>query len=232
MNLEEFKIECKKHGYDLSDEQLNQFDTYALLLQEYNEKVNLTAITQYEEIIEKHFYDSILPFFEFNDFKTLCDVGAGAGFPSIPLKIIMPDKEITIVETLNKRCIFLDVLVKQLGLKNVTIVNARAEEYSKGKRESYDVVTARAVANLNMLSELCIPLVKVNGYFIVLKGSQGENEYEEAHNAIKLLGCKLELKKIETLSDDSKRINLYLKKISKTPRAYPRQFSKIKKMPL
>ena len=232
MNLDELKFECSKYGFDLSEGQLNQYHTYALMLQEYNKKINLTAIVDYEEIIEKHFYDSILPFFKFNDFISVCDVGAGAGFPSIPLKILMPDKHITIVETLNKRCKFLNDLVVSLQLNNVTIVNARAEDYAKDNRESYDIVTARAVANLNMLSELCIPFVKTSGYFVVLKGSQGESEYSDAKKAIELLGCKLIDMKIETLRDDSKRVNLYLKKVKKTPKLYPRHFSKIKKIPL
>ena len=232
MNLQQLKIECENNGITISDKQLDQFHNYAILLQEYNEKINLTAITEYEEIIERHFYDSILPFFNIFKFETICDVGAGAGFPSIPLKIIMPNIKVTIVETLNKRCKFLNDLISKLDINDVTIVNARAEDYCKEKRESFDIVTARAVANLNMLSELCIPLVKLNGHFIVLKGSQGEKEYEDAQKAIEILGCELIEKKIELLSDDSKRVNLYLRKIKKTPKTYPRHFSKIKKTPL
>ncbi len=231
MNLNELKEECLKFNIELSDKQLMQFDSYAKLLKEYNQKINLTAIDEYEEVIEKHFYDSILPFLKDGISGKIADVGAGAGFPSIPLKIVFEDLTVTIIEPLNKRCVFLNKLVEQLDLKNVTIENERAEDYVKFHRETFDIVTARAVANLNMLSELCIPLVKVNGYFISLKGKAGYEEFENAKKAIKLLGCELE--KSEQLDvNDSTRVNLYLKKIKKTDKKYPRHYSKIKKSPL
>lgn len=231
MKLEDLKNKCQIYNINLSDKQLEKFHQYALLLKEYNEKINLTAITEYEEVIEKHFYDSILPFLKNGITGSLADVGAGAGFPSIPLKIVFEDLEVTIIEPLNKRCVFLNELVKKLELSKVNIVNDRAEEYAKVHRESFDIVTARAVANLNMLAELCIPLVKLNGYFISLKGKSGNEEYENAKKAISILGCKLE-KNEELNLNEQTRVNLYFKKVKNTASKYPRHFSKIKKQPL
>lgn len=228
----DFKTECSKHGIELSDVQLKQFERYAELLVEWNEKMNLTAITDKDEIYEKHFYDSILPSFAFDVKGHFCDVGAGAGFPSIPLKIIKPDLKVTIVETLGKRVTFLQHLVDELGLEDVNCVHARAEDYAKDHRESFDIVSARAVANLTMLSELCIPLVKPNGYFLAMKGSSAPEEEASASRAIKTLGCVLEKRQEEELSDGSKRVNLLYKKEKKTPLKYPRAFAQIKKSPL
>ncbi|MEG0314589.1 MAG: 16S rRNA (guanine(527)-N(7))-methyltransferase RsmG [Erysipelotrichaceae bacterium] len=220
------------HGIVLSDLQLLQFDNYAKLLIEWNNKMNLTAILDLEDIYEKHFLDSILPSFYYKIEGKLCDVGAGAGFPSLPLKIIYPELEVTIVEPLGKRCLFLNEVVKQLKLNNVTIANERSEDYVKLHREEFDIVSARAVANLAVLSELCIPLVKMNGTFLALKGMHGDEEYNVAKKAIDILGCEL-IKRYEyKLSDDSLRINFAFKKIKHTAIKYPRVYGKIKKSPL
>ena len=173
MKPEEFYQRLQEvHGITLSDEQKKQFDQYFHLLVEWNEKMNLTAITDEEGVYLKHFYDSLALGFhhELTD-QTLCDVGAGAGFPSIPLKIVFPDLKVTIVDSLNKRITFLNTLVETLGLKDVQCFHDRAETFGQNKefRASFDVVTARAVAKLSVLSEFCMPLVKKQGYFLALK---------------------------------------------------------------
>ncbi len=223
--------ELKQYNIELTQAQLAQFKTYADLLIEWNQKMNLTAIVELEDIYSKHFLDCIRPSFNVEIKGHLCDVGAGAGFPSIPLKIVYPQLQVTICEPLTKRCTFLNVLVKELGLDNVWIANERAEDFTKKKRESFDVVSARAVANLVMLSELCIPLVKKNGIFLAMKGSSAENELTQANHAIRLLGCKFE-QKDEYVIDDATRINFVFRKVKQTPMRFPRMFSKIKKEPL
>lgn len=226
-----FITTLQDNGVSLSEQQCMQFKEYATLLVEWNQKMNLTAITKIEEIYSKHFLDCILPSFTLTLEGHLCDVGAGAGFPSIPLKIVYPDLAVTIVEPLQKRCTFLHALVKALGLENVTIANARAEEYVKEHREAYDVVSARAVANLTMLAELCIPLVKESGIFLAMKGSGGEEELDKAKFAIQTLGCEL----VDTHKyalEEAMRINFVFKKNKATPKRYPRMFAKIKKDPL
>lgn len=235
MNLKDYEKhlmeELEKRNLTLNEIQLSQFQKYADLLREWNEKMNLTAITEMHEIYTKHFLDCILPSFSVEMKGSLCDVGAGAGFPSIPLKIAYPELEVTIVEPLQKRCTFLKHLIKELGLKNVTIENKRSEDYAKEARESFDIVSARAVANLTMLSELCIPLVKKDGIFLAMKGSSGLEELESAKYAVSILGCKLRHVDEYEL-DDAKRMNLIFDKVKKTPAKYPRMFAKIKKEPL
>ncbi len=230
-NKANFYEVVKSLGIELSEKQLKQFEDYALMLVEWNQKMNLTAITDIDEIYEKHFLDSILPLFEAELSGKICDVGAGAGFPSIPLKIVKPDLEVTIVETLGKRITFLKNLCDKLDIQ-VELVHGRSEEYALEHRESFDIVTARAVANLAMLSELCIPLVKVNGLFLALKGAQAYQELDKASHAIKVLGCELQQSVEHTLSDDAKRINFHFKKIKACDKRYPRAFAKIKKNPL
>lgn len=229
---EDFFNIVQSFGVTLSKTQLNQFASYARLLVEWNEKMNLTAITNEDEIYEKHFLDSILPSFDRKIQGTFCDVGAGAGFPSIPLKIVYPELQVTIVETLGKRITFLEALCKELGLKDVSCIHARAEDYAKTHRESFDFVSARAVANLPMLSELCIPLVKQHGYFIAMKGASGEEEAAAAKKAITILGCVEVQRNFTQLQDGSKRVNLVYEKQKPTPAKYPRAFAQIKKNPL
>ena len=232
MKKEEFIQCCKENGLELSEHQIQQYVTYAQLLKEWNEKMNLTAITEFEEVLDKHFYDSLLPSFSSSMEGTLCDVGSGAGFPSIPLKIAYPDLKVVIIEPLGKRVTFLKEVVRVLGLSEVECINARAEDYAKQDRECFDVVTARAVANLRMLSELCIPLVKKGGLFLAMKGSGGHEEHNEAAHALKVLGCSLEKTEERHLNDGSTRVNLFYRKMRSTPVQYPRQFAKIKKNPL
>lgn len=232
MKLEEFTQLCQDNGLKLSSNQVQQFCKYAELLKTWNEMMNLTAIVDFEEVLDKHFYDSLLPSFTTSIEGNLCDVGSGAGFPSIPLKIAYPDLHITILEPLSKRIKFLEEVILQLNLSNVTCLHERAEDYGQKNREYFDIVTARAVANLNMLSELCIPLVKKEGLFLAMKGANGLVESEEAEKAIKTLGCQLEKAESRSLNDGSTRINLFYRKVKETPKQYPRAFAKIKKCPL
>lgn len=229
--LENFIEQLQNHGIVLSDQQLEQFAKYAQLLQVWNQKMNLTAITDLAGIYEKHFLDSILPSFDTPFTGKLCDVGAGAGFPSIPLKIVYPELSVTIVEPLGKRITFLTALTQELGL-SVELINERAEDHASYRREYYDFVTARAVANLAVLSELCIPLVKRKGIFLAMKGSGGSEEYHEAEAGIQKLGCRLIHTYTNTLQDGSTRINLEFYKEQMTPKQYPRSFAAIKKHPL
>lgn len=218
----------------LTERQLEQFEIYFNFLVEYNNYVNLTAITEEEDVYIKHFYDSILVgnVFDLKDVETICDVGSGAGFPSIPLKIVYPNLKVTIVDGLDKRITFLKKLTEKLGLDAVTLVHGRAEEYAKDHRESFDVVTARAVARANILNELCIPLVKVGGYFISMKGKNADEEINEG-NSLKLLNAKI-VKKNEYFlpKEESKRVLILIEHFDKCPLKYPRAFASIKKNPL
>lgn len=229
---DDFENVLNAHGIMLNDTQREQFQTYADMLVDWNQRMNLTAITDVNEIYEKHFLDSLLPSFHQRIEGSFCDVGAGAGFPGIPLKIVYPALNVTIVETLGKRITFLNALCQALGLDDVTCVHARAEEYALDHREAFDIVSARAVANLTMLSELCIPLVNVNGCFLAMKGAHADEEYQTAKRAIALLGCIEEKREEAYLSDGSARINYVFRKTKATPRKYPRAFAQIKKNPL
>ena len=169
--------------------------------------------------------------FDFNN-QSIIDVGAGAGFPSIPLKIVYPDLKITIVDSLTKRITFLNHLFQELALSDCKAISARAEEYAKDNREKCDIVMARAVAKLNILDELCLPLVKVGGYFLALKGLKADEELNEAKKGISILGGKVEKVVDFTLTNDNHRSNIVIKKIKATPNKFPRMFAKIKKQPL
>ncbi len=232
MKVEDFKKRCAAHGLTLTEKQLEQFLVYAAMLKEWNEKMNLTGITELEEVLNKHFYDSLLPSFSVLFHGSLCDVGAGAGFPSIPLKIAYPDLEVTILEPLGKRITFLNAVITELGLNKICCYHERAEDYAKENRECFDIVTARAVAHLPVLAELCIPLVKKNGLFLAMKGSQGQSEAKEADFAIKTLGCVLKKQEQVDLEDGSLRVNLYYQKVRNTEKTYPRPYGRIKKSPL
>ncbi|MDW3978117.1 16S rRNA (guanine(527)-N(7))-methyltransferase RsmG [Staphylococcus saprophyticus] len=224
------------HGIELSNKQQQQFQTYYQMLVEWNEKMNLTSITEEHEVYLKHFYDSIATSFYTDLTKelTICDVGAGAGFPSIPLKIIFPNLKVTIVDSLNKRIHFLNQLAEALELDNVSFVHDRAETYGKGDyRASYDIVTARAVARLSVLSELCLPLVKKGGHFIALKSSKGEEELEEARFGIGVLGGKvLDTISYELPENAGERQMIIIDKRSQTPKKYPRKPGTPNKSPL
>lgn len=236
MNEMKFLQHLKEKGFELTDEQQKQFAIYYETLVEWNEKINLTAVTEKEEVYLKHFFDSITPsfYFDFNKVKSICDVGAGAGFPSIPLKILYPHLELTIVDSLNKRINFLNHLSAELNLTNCRFVHDRAETFGKGEyRESFDVVTARAVSRLSVLSELCLPLVKKGGHFIALKGAQGEIEVEEGLFAISILGgAVVENHPLTLPEEESMRYILDIEKKRQTPKKYPRKPGTPNKEPL
>ncbi len=236
MSVEWLTKQLSTQGIELSEEQQRQFQTYYQMLVEWNEKINLTSITEEHEVYLKHFYDSIAPSFYTDLTKelTICDVGAGAGFPSIPLKIIYPNLKVTIVDSLNKRIKFLNQLAEALDLENVNFVHDRAETFGKGVyRESYDIVTARAVARLSVLSELCLPLVKKGGQFIALKSSKGEEELEEARFGLGILGGKVrETISYELPEEAGERQMILIDKRSQTPKKYPRKPGTPNKSPL
>lgn len=230
------KIEYILKEFDKCDISLSKEKGEKLLklydfLVEYNEKVNLTAITDFEEVVIKHFVDSILPFSKLRIDKgaNFIDVGTGAGFPSIPLLIYRPDLEGTLLEALNKRCVFLEAACELVGVK-AKVVHGRAEDYAKDKREQFDIATARAVAAMPVLCEYCLPYVKAGGRFVALKSVNESSE--ESENAIKILGGKTEqILDYEITNGDSRRL-FVIKKISQTPTKYPRNPSMIKKKPL
>jgi 16S rRNA (guanine527-N7)-methyltransferase len=229
-----FKELTSNININLTDKMEELFESYYSFLVYYNEFVNLTAITEHDEVYIKHFYDSLLMSKAIDlSGKKIIDVGAGAGFPSVPLAIVNKDLDVTIIDALNKRIVFLNELIKKLELKNVKAIHARAEEYALDYKESYDIATARAVAKLQILLELCLPLVKKGGYFIALKGKDYIEELKEAENALKVLGGRV----VKTLefnlpNDLGQRYILVIEKIKECPKAYPRQFAKIKKNPL
>lgn len=236
MTPEEFQAELKKQGIMLSSRQLEQFVVYYHLLVEWNQKMNLTAITEPQEVYLKHFYDSITLAFSdsFEPRGSLCDVGSGAGFPSLPLKIIFPELEITIVDSLNKRITFLTNLVDALQLDNVHLYHDRAETFGQNRkfRESFDFVTARAVARLNVLTELCLPLVKKNGYFFALKAAKSEEELTEAQKVIALIGGKMVHGEDVSLPNGDTRHIITVQKKKETPKKYPRKPGLPNKQPI
>lgn len=219
------------NNIEVTNRQLQQFERYADLLIEWNEKFNLTSITGREDIYVKHFYDSILPSL-YRDLKgSLADVGSGAGFPGIPLKIMYPDLEVTLIEPTGKRCTFLNEVISQLSLDKITVVNMRSEDYAR-ENVRFDFVTARAVAELNILTELCLPLVKTNGHFIVMKGPKAYQELENASRAIRVLGGTVREVREIPLSSDQTRVLIDIQKTSGHDPKYPRNYSQIKKKPL
>lgn len=236
MNKEQFYNAVKeKVGIELSKLQKDQYRKYYDLVVEWNQKINLTAIIEEDEFYIKHFFDSIsLAFYkDYSNIESICDVGSGAGFPSIPLKILYPNLKVTIVDSLNKRIKFLNLVKDELGLTECNFVHARAEEFGQNKeyRESFEIVTARAVARLNVLAELCLPLVKKEGYFLSLKAQKAEEETKEAINAIKLLGGKLE-QDLEFDIEGEERHILEIRKAKETPNKYPRKAGTPNKKPI
>ena len=231
MTLQEFLDVLKKKDIELNETQISQLNDYADYLKEYNEKINLTAIVEYEEVLDKHFYDSLLGV----DRKlsgTLVDVGTGAGFPGVVLKIAFPELQVILVEPINKRCVFLNSLIERLGLKGIEVVNDRGEDYSLKHREEYDYVTARAVSNLNSLIEVCGAMVRKDSYFICLRGKDGRKEIDDAAKAIETMGFMVESIKDEELFNGDKRVIAYFRKVKTTPLKYPRKYNIIKKNPL
>lgn len=230
-----FKDEVEKLGYQLNEAQLKQFDDYYEMLISVNEKMNLTAITEKEEVYRKHFLDSlellrVLPAHQ--EFH-LCDVGSGAGFPAIPLAIVFPKAHFTILDALNKRILFLNAVIKQLHLDNVVAIHERAEDYLKKDCILFDYVTARAVARLNILVELCLPLVKVGGKMLAMKGSSGKEELALSEHAISILGGQMRnIIEFELPKEHDLRFIIEINKEKQTPKGYPRSFAKIKEKPL
>lgn len=237
MNEQQFIQALAEKGIHLSDQQIQQFRTYFELLVEWNEKMNLTAITDQQEVYLKHFYDSISAAFyvDFTQPLEVCDVGAGAGFPSLPMKICFPEMRVTIVDSLNKRIQFLKHLSSELGLNHVEFVHARAEEFGQNPvyREKFDVVTARAVARLSVLAELCVPLVKVGGRFVAMKAASAQDELKDAKKALTVLGVeKKEQFNFQLPEENSDRTIYIFSKIKSTPKKYPRKAGTPNKSPI
>lgn len=233
MNQSKFIEEVEVLGIEVTDLKLNQLEQYYNLLIEYNKVMNLTGITEKEEVYLKHFYDSltISKIIDLKNQDSLCDLGSGAGFPGIVLKIFYPNLKITLVDSLNKRINFLNKVIEELGLKDIEAIHTRIEDYSKINKEKYDVVTARAVAPLNILLELGINLVKVGKYFVAMKGNiETEPNYE---NAISTLNCSLDnIIKFKLPIENSNRSLIKIKKEKSTSKLFPRKYNDIKKKPL
>lgn len=237
MKIEQFALQLKEKGIELSSLQLQQFETYYELLVEWNEKMNLTAITEKEDVYLKHFYDSVSAafYFDFTKPYKICDVGAGAGFPSIPLKICFPNLQVSIVDSLNKRISFLEHLAASLQLTNTTFYHDRAETFAQkaDQRETYDIVMARAVARMSVLSELCLPLVKPGGTFIAMKAASAGEEIDIGKKAISAMGGKLEQVHPFLLPEENSERNIIIiQKVKQTPRKYPRKPGTPNKMPI
>lgn len=226
--VDELKAAMAEYGLNATESQIEAFNRYYELLIEWNEKINLTAITAPKEVAIKHIVDSLSCYKAelFKDGTSLIDVGTGAGFPGLPLKIFCPSLKLTLLDSLNKRIKFLQLVVDELGLKKVEAVHARSEEAARNKkyREKFDLATARAVARLPIICEYCLPFVKPGGTFIALKGRQYEEETIEAQKAVKILGGEITATLPVKLPEiEDKRAVIYIKKIKTTPKTYPRK---------
>lgn len=228
---------AREYGFDLNEEQVDSFIKYKDMLKEWNEKINLTAITDDSEIITKHFIDSIsiIKSGVIKDNMSLIDVGTGAGFPGIPLKIIMPSLKVVLLDALNKRVNFLNSVINEIGLKDISVVHGRAEDFAKNKnyREKFDIATARAVANMMVLSEYCIPFVKIGGYFVAMKGPAANEEVSLSSNAIGTLGGKFR-GIVETVipGEELNHKIVIVEKINNTHEKYPRKAGVVEKKPI
>lgn len=233
------KIE--KLGIELNNVQTEQFEKYYELLVDWNKVMNLTAITKYEEVVEKHFLDSLTLVKALDrktiesEIETVIDIGTGAGFPGIPLKIVFPDLNITLLDSLNKRIKFLNMVIDELGLEGIKSIHGRAEDFAKQKeyREKYDLCVSRAVANLATLSEYCLPYVKKEGYFTPYKSGDIDEELESSKGAIQILGGDVKkVARFELPETDIKRSIIVIKKIKNTNKKYPRKAGMPSKEPL
>lgn len=234
-NTTKFINDLKAIGIELSDEQLEQFLTYYEMLIEKNKVMNLTAITDFDEVLEKHFEDSLslIQAVDFEKSQAVIDLGTGAGFPGIPLKIAFPNLQITLADSLNKRILFLDDVIRELGLTGIDTVHGRAEDLAKNSdyREKFDLCVSRAVANLSTLSEYCLPFVKIGGKFISYKAGECDEEVAASKSSIFLLGGKIsDIKKFEL--GESGRAFVIIDKVSGTPKKYPRKAGTPSKDPL
>ncbi len=232
MNKQEFLEELKKLGINLTNDQIDKLARFYQLLVTWNEKINLTTIIKEEEVYLKHFYDSLtlIKVVDLRQHLTVLDVGTGAGFPGIVLKIVFPNLKITLLDSLTKRINYLNEIIKELDLHDIETVCSRCEEYTKINREKYDLVVARAVSHLKILSEMIIPTVKVNGYFIAMKANLND-ELEKTIPMLKKLNSELkEIKEFSLPIENSKRTLVVIKKNAKTALLYPRKYSEIKKM--
>lgn len=234
MNKQEFIKKVGELGINITEEQLNQLDTYCNFLLEYNSHTNLTAIKEEDQVYLKHFYDSLtfIKAIDVTKYNNLLDIGTGAGFPGMVLKIVFPTLEVTLLDSNNKKINFLQELSNKLGLNKINFYHGRAEDFCTKNRGNFDIVTARAVTNMTALSELCLPLVKLKGYFIALKGSNQE-ELNDSKNAIKILGGKIEdTINFELPYEGGERNIVKIIKQKNTPKEYPRRYDKIVKKPL
>ncbi|WP_024614026.1 16S rRNA (guanine(527)-N(7))-methyltransferase RsmG [Clostridium sp. Ade.TY] len=231
------KTAADEVNIQFDEKMYDKFIKYMRLVQEWNQKINLTAITEDEEFIKKHFIDCIKAFKsdELKNAKTIIDVGTGAGFPGMPIAILRDDIEVTLLDSLNKRINFLNLVVKELGLKNVTTIHSRAEDGARKKelREKFDIATSRAVANMAVLSEFCLPYVKVSGYFVALKGPAIEEELANSEKALETLGGRL-LRVDETVVEgtDLNHNIVIVEKIKQCPKVYPRKAGTVAKKPI
>ncbi|MFC2401130.1 16S rRNA (guanine(527)-N(7))-methyltransferase RsmG [Streptococcus sobrinus] len=237
MTPQEFYDLLAQEGFHLSDKQKHQFESYFNLLVEWNQKINLTAITDKNDVYLKHFYDSLAPVLQglITDSPIkLLDIGAGAGFPSLPMKILCPQLDITIIDSLNKRINFLNLLAEELELTGVHFYHGRAEDFGQDKsfRASYDIVTARAVARMQVLSELTIPFLKVNGQLLALKAAAADQELIQAQGALKLLFAKVTENRTYRLPNGDQRTITIVEKKKETPNKYPRRAGLPNKKPL
>lgn len=232
MNIDDFKNEVKKLGINFDDKKINQLNKYYELLTEWNEKINLTAITVKKDVYLKHFYDSltICKVIDLKKEDSFCDIGTGAGFPGIVIKIFFPHLKMTLIDSLNKRINFLKIVCEKLDLGDVSLVHGRAEEFAKENRDSFDVVTARAVSSFNVLLEYAMPIVKKDKYFIAMRGV---DDSKSGNNALKVLNSKIIKKECFNLPyENSSRCIILVKKVAFINLKYPRKFSEIKKNPL
>ena len=231
------KKAAEEYGISLSETQLQQFDRYQELLVEWNQKMNLTALTEPKDVAIKHMIDSVSVYDEkwFSEGMSVIDVGTGAGFPGLPLKILCPSLKVTLLDSLNKRVKFLEAVVSELGLSDIVCVHARAEEAARQKqyREKFDAVVSRAVARLPILAEYDLPFVRVGGFFAAMKGAKYEEEAQEAKKAVKLLGGgEPVLREIKLPELEDKRGIIYIRKEKKTPPVYPRKAGTPEKNPI